>query len=296
MLLSSMDWLNDGLKKLASKVGPNQTFHENIAVYRFDNPTVVSLAEHQPALLVFATDSIVGHVAGHQNNYAALTCLLLSPAEAIDLEVSAASREKPACFLKAEIDRGAASDLFLELTDEFSPMPSEQSFGPSFELESAARHCVWRLVQCLSNERDASFLTKGYYRELLYHLALSQQGAAFRRLFHVSEKRQGINRVLQLLKSEYSNSALTVEEMARIACMSTSSFHEGFKAATSKSPLQYIKNIRLQRARSMMLSEGLSASQAAFRVGYASASQFSREYKRLFGYSPSQDLSRFRNL
>lgn len=103
-----------------------------------------------------------------------------------------------------------------------------------------------------------------------------------------------IARVLRIMEQRFTEN-LTVEELAREANMSVSAFHHHFKAATATSPLQYIKTLRLHRARLMMLHDGLKAGVAADKVGYESGSQFSREYKRFFGNTPSEHAARFRS-
>ena len=87
---------------------------------------------------------------------------------------------------------------------------------------------------------------------------------------------------------------VTVEEMADSVRMSASSFHQRFKEVTSMSPLQYQKVLRLHEARRLMLFQAVDASDACHRVGYLSASQFSREYSRFFGNAPSKDIARLR--
>ena len=103
-----------------------------------------------------------------------------------------------------------------------------------------------------------------------------------------------IARLLRIMEQRFTEN-LTVEELAREANMSVSAFHHHFKAATATSPLQYIKTLRLHRARLMMLHDGLKAGVAADKVGYESGSQFSREYKRFFGNTPSEHAARFRS-
>jgi len=104
-----------------------------------------------------------------------------------------------------------------------------------------------------------------------------------------------VNRALQRIHADYARD-LSVEELAGAAGMSSSAFHQNFKAVTSTSPLQYLKTIRLHKARMLMVYEGLRAGIAAERVGYESSSQFSREFKRLFGASPIEEIERARRI
>ena len=102
-----------------------------------------------------------------------------------------------------------------------------------------------------------------------------------------------IARVLRFIHTDY-HQPLSVEHLAKRAGMSVSMFHHNFKLVTASSPLQYLKQIRLHRARSFMLHDGCNASTAAARVGYESASQFSREFKRFFGDSPAGELRKLK--
>lgn len=104
---------------------------------------------------------------------------------------------------------------------------------------------------------------------------------------------QRIAKAISWLRANYSQ-PVAVEELAELVHMSASSFHEHFKAVTSMSPLQYQKTLRLQEARRLMLSTLMDAGAASQRVGYLSASQFSREYSRFFGYAPTKDIARLR--
>ena len=104
-----------------------------------------------------------------------------------------------------------------------------------------------------------------------------------------------ISRVLKRIESQYTEN-LSVDQLAAEANMSVSAFHHNFKSVTSTSPLQYLKTYRLHKARMLMIHDGMKASAAAMRVGYESASQFSREFKRYFGVTPGEDASRIRTM
>ena len=104
-----------------------------------------------------------------------------------------------------------------------------------------------------------------------------------------------ISRVLKRIESQYTEN-LSVDQLAAEANMSVSAFHHNFKSVTSTSPLQYLKTYRLHKARMLMIHDGMKASAAAMRVGYESASQFSREFKRYFGMTPGEDAARIRTI
>ena len=126
-------------------------------------------------------------------------------------------------------------------------------------------------------------------REILYRVLVVERGACLLAAARRGGKFLQLAEVLRTLHTDF-NQNFSVNDMASIAGMSATAFHANFKAATSMTPLQYLKNIRLHQARNMMLRDGLNASTAAFRVGYASPFQFSREYTRLFGAPPSREI------
>jgi AraC-like DNA-binding protein len=131
-------------------------------------------------------------------------------------------------------------------------------------------------------------------REMHYWLLAGKHGSAIRRLGWPDGHAQRVARAVAVLRAEFARQ-LPVERLAAVAGMSPSSFHQHFRAVTSLSPLQFQKHLRLIEARRLMMSEGGSASKAAFAVGYESVSQFTREYGRLFGLPPVKDAKAVRN-
>ena len=125
-------------------------------------------------------------------------------------------------------------------------------------------------------------LTGAYGRQLYQNIVLDQQD-------------RGISKAIAWLKEHYDQ-PVKVEELAQATNMSVSSLHHRFKAVTAMGPMQYQKQLRLQQARTLLLNGEVDATTAAYRVGYESASQFSREYRRLFGAPPMQDIKKIRTL
>ncbi len=128
-------------------------------------------------------------------------------------------------------------------------------------------------------------------REIYYRLLIGEQSEAVRQIATSGSNMQRIAAVIQSIKVDFAK-PMRVADLAEQASMSSSSFHHHFKQVTSMSPLQYQKQIRLLEARRLMLAESYNAITAADRVGYESPSQFSREYARLFGAPPIQDIER----
>jgi len=152
-----------------------------------------------------------------------------------------------------------------------------------------------RLLDVMERPLDARILGKQIIREMLYHVLTGPRGGALMALVSRQTHFSQISRVLKRIESQYTET-LSVDQLAAEANMSLSAFHHNFKSVTSTSPLQYLKAYRLHKARMMMAHDGLKASAAAMQVGYESASQFSREFKRFFGLTPGEDAARLRGM
>ncbi len=155
--------------------------------------------------------------------------------------------------------------------------------------DAALIDCVLRLIQLLDTPQDIPILSPMIVREIYYRLLMGEQGEAVCQIATLGSTMQRIASAIELLKANFTK-PIRVEDLARHAGMSSSSFHYHFKEVTSMSPLQYQKQLRLLEARRLMLTETSDASSAAYRVGYESPSQFSREYSRLFGAPPIRDI------
>jgi AraC-like DNA-binding protein len=152
---------------------------------------------------------------------------------------------------------------------------------------------VLRLVRLADQPDEARVLGPLTMREIVFRLLMGDQGERLRHLAGLGGQGHRVARAVQLLRGSFDQ-PLRMDHLARELGMSVSGFHAHFRAVTAMSPLQFQKHIRLQEARRLMLTEGLDAAGAGYRVGYEDPSQFSREYKRLFGEPPRRDVERLR--
>jgi AraC-like DNA-binding protein len=157
-------------------------------------------------------------------------------------------------------------------------------------LEAGLLDAVVRLIRLLDTLREAAYLAALITREIAYRL---WQDARLRYVPTLRASGAPIARAIKRLHEEFDQ-PLRMDRLARELGMSTSGLHHRFKAVTAMSPLQFQKRLRLQEARRLMLVEGLNVAHCAHRVGYKDASQFNREYKRLFGLPPLRDVERLR--
>jgi AraC-like DNA-binding protein len=205
-------------------------------------------------------------------------------------QVVQASAAAPYLSFVLELDPALIAELAAQMTAaeavDAAPVRIDQT-------DAQVADAALRLMRLLDRPAAIPMLHAQLVRELHYWLLAGRHGAALRRIGWQDGHTRRIGRAVALLRADFAQ-ALPVERLAAAAGMSASSFHEHFRALTSLSPLQFQKQLRLIEARRLMLAEGVSASAAAFRVGYESAPQFTRDYGRLFGTSPARDARSLR--
>jgi len=209
------------------------------------------------------------------------------------VQVIEASEEKPYLGLRLTFDMRVVAQL---MADSQLPAPRSQQSSRGMATGVVTPELVnafLRLINLLDEEQDIPILAPVIEREIIYRLLTGDQGTRLRQIAAAGSQSQQIARAIDWLKSNFAEQ-LRIEELAATANMSTSTFHHHFRSMTALSPLQYQKQLRLQEARRLMLSDRLDAATAAFQVGYESPSQFSREYSRQFGAPPLRDISNLR--
>lgn len=209
-------------------------------------------------------------------------------------QVVEAEPDKPYLCLQIELDLQQLAELILETRFEVnSQMPSQRGIfvGKVDELMGDA---VLRLARLLEATQDIALLAPMIKREIHYRLLNGQYGEVIAQMTQTGSQMQRIAAAIQILKTNYDQ-PIKIEALAAEVGMSISSFHSHFKAVTAISPMQYQKRYRLLEARKIMLTETPQAAATAYRVGYESTSQFSREYLRMFGQPPGRDIKMLLN-
>jgi transcriptional regulator GlxA family with amidase domain len=151
-----------------------------------------------------------------------------------------------------------------------------------------------RLLALLSSPQDIPFLSGFIEREIMYRILRGPEGARLRAIATLGDQSHRTAKAIGWIRANYAR-PLRVQELADVAGMAVTTLHHHFRALTAMSPLQYQKQIRLQAARARMLADDVDAASVAFEVGYESASQFNREYSRLFGQPPVRDVRKLRS-
>jgi AraC-like DNA-binding protein len=214
------------------------------------------------------------------NNYLVLSAPM--PMEC----ATVASEEEPLLGFVINVDPIMVGELLLEMGD--IPDVQSTSFVKSSAITEDVIDAAERLARALASPIDARILGAQIVRETIYRVLRSENGDVLRLLTSNATRYGQIARVLRRIHQEYATD-LDVRSLAREASMGTSTFHQAFREVTATSPVQYVKQVRLHRARALLTLEGVTAQETARRVGYASPTQFSREYRRMFGVSPASD-------
>ncbi|EAC0925229.1 AraC family transcriptional regulator [Salmonella enterica subsp. enterica] len=250
---------------------------------------------YQPGIIFLFSGHKIGYINKRKFRYDANEYLLLTVPLPFECETYA-TPEVPLAGIRLDIDVLQLQELLMDIgEDERFQLPMAASGINSATLSDEILCAVERLLDVMERPLGARILGKQIIREILYHVLMGPRGGALLALVSRQTHFSLISRVLKQIEMKYTEN-LNVEQLAAEANMSVSAFHHNFKAVTSTSPLQYLKSYRLHKARMMMIHDGMKASAAAMRVGYESASQFSREFKRYFGVTPGEDAARMRTM
>ncbi|HEX6553579.1 MAG TPA: AraC family transcriptional regulator [Ktedonobacteraceae bacterium] len=226
----------------------------------------------------------------HGGDYLASMIDLPAPAQIID-----ATKQFPYFGLRIDYTMQEVTSVVMEADIRVKPREHRLNTA-AFIGKSDANllDACLRLLRLLDTPKEAGFLSTLIKRELLFHLLSGDSGHFFFQPVLFDQQADGIGKAIAWIREHYACS-FTVEELATSNHMSVSGLHHQFKAITTMGPLQYQKHLRLQEARRLILSGSMDVTTAALAVGYASLSQFSREYRRLFGRPPLQDIKAVRN-
>lgn len=252
-------------------------------------------AVYEPSLCFIAQGAKTATLARETFRYDPFSYLVTSARLPIVGQVTQASPERPYLALHLGIP---LPDL-VEMSGYLAPRP--EAGTPATERgifvnrsEPALLDALLRLLELLDSPDDIPVLAPLIKREIVYRVLQSENGYRIRQFAVVGSHAHAIAEAIRLLQRDYAQ-PLRVDSLARHVNMSVPALHKHFKNVTGMSPLQYQKTIRLQEARSLLLSENAEAADAAYRVGYESPSQFSREYARMFGLPPKSDAKQRRN-
>lgn len=286
-LLKSFPTINEGLSE--SRLKGVRFFKEIQPISR--KPMV-----YNPGICIIAQGQKTGYLGDQKFQYDANNYLVTSVAMPFECEAFA-SPEKPLRGLFIDIDMSQLHDLIGRLgshpeIDCANEHGLPCGIGPAV-MDKGMAVATTRLVQCLQSDIESEILGPGIVREILYHALCGTQAPVLYSLAMHGGTFSHVARALQIIQKDYAKK-LDVDQLADIAHMSTTTFHRAFKEITSDSPLQYLKKVRLNKAKDLIVQRKMKAYIAADSVGYESASQFSREFKRYFGQRPTDIMREIR--
>lgn len=282
------------LRGLAPVEGYSLTALDSVRVLRCDRALSRTPVLYDPGIVIVCQGCKRGYFGERQYIYDARHYLAVSVPVPFDMETDA-TPEQPLLALYLHLDFALAAQLALEIDRHGTPgaMQAPQSMLSS-PVDDELRATVLRLLQALSRPLEAAVLAPGVLRELYFRVLTGPQGVPMREALALKGEFGKIGRALRRIHADYAD-GLDLRELAAEAGMSVPTFHSHFKQITQTSPMQYLKSTRLHRARLLMVRQAITAEAAAHAVGYASPSQFSREFSRLFGTTPAAEARRLRD-
>jgi AraC-like DNA-binding protein len=277
-----------GVARHAPADGGFDTAVAGLRLYRSSAPSALDAVVYEPALCVVVQGAKEVVLAGETHRYDPAHVLLASVDTPAACRVAEASAARPCLTARVTLDPAVVGELLAECPDAPPVGPPARGLGVG-PADPPLLDAVARLVGLLDAPRDVGPLSPLVLREVTYRVLTGPHGPRLRQVAAAGAPAQRVARAIRWLRDHVAD-PLRVGSLARHVRMSPSAFHQHFKGVTGLSPVQYQKRLRLQEARRLMLGEGLDAAEAAFRVGYESPSQFSREYRRLFGAPPRRDV------
>jgi AraC-like DNA-binding protein len=286
--------LTTRVARLAPVDGTHQSAFPALALNRGSKPTVCMPTVCQPCLGFVVQGRKRALLNDEVFHYDALNYLVVSVTLPMMGQVVEATTDRPFLSLRLELDLDEIARLLLELGDRgAAPVAADRALFIA-RMDEPLLDAVLRMVKLLDTPEDIAVLGPAVQREIYYRVLRGELG---QRLVDLAERESGNHRIVRAvewLKQRYAE-PLRIEDLADAVHMSPSALHHRFKAVTAMSPLQYQKHLRLHEARRLMFADGIECATAGHRVGSESPSQFSREYRRLFGAPPRVEIARLRD-
>lgn len=274
------------LNSLVPEEGILENIIEGVNLFRITSSRPRTPVSYSPAIIILVQGQKKLFIGDEIVIYDPLNYLIVSVPLPMECETTA-SVENPLLGVKIRVNAKLIGEILLAIDDDNHYTSSIPKGIYSVPLDERMINATTRLLETLFFPKDRSFLGPLIVREIIYRAICGEKGESLKALVYRDKHFFQIARILDKIHSSY-NEKLDIHSLALEAGMSISAFHENFKKVTNMSPLQYIKNVRLHKARMIMIEEGINAYNAAYHVGYESPSQFNREYKRLFGVTPGK--------
>ncbi len=278
--------------------GTHVTHIPSLSIVRAEETSEPLVSVYKPSICVVAQGAKTVMIAEQSYRYDPYSFLITSVDLPIIGRISEATPAIPYLGLKLSFDTDVILDVVQlmnhSITDKNAATEETATGITVNHMSPSIMDTLVRLLQLLDQPQDIPVLAPLMIRELVYRILQSEHGHVLYPFAVTDSYSSRIARTIQFIKQHY-NEPLEMEQLARDVQLSSSAFHKHFKRITTMSPLQYQKTIRLQEAQRLMLTEAIPVRDAAFMVGYESPSQFSREYARLYGKPPTQNIQDMRS-
>lgn len=275
------------LKDLAPLEGYTLSGLDDVTFMRSNRPVKRTAVLYEPCICIVVQGRKRGFLADETFVFDAQQLLVLSVPLPFFSETEA-SEEVPLLALSIRIDRTTLAGLLMAVGDNLACGAAAPKSVMSTPMDGRLSDAVLRLLEALRSPLEARVLGPAIVNEICFRVLTGEQGNAMRAALTNQSQFGKITKALQRIHADCSAN-LNVPLLASEAAMSVAAFHLHFKAVTQCSPIQYVKSMRLHNARLLMIRHDMTAAAASAQVGYESASQFNREFKRLFGRTPGQE-------
>ena len=269
--------------------GPYATAIDGLVILRSNHEKPPNHLIFRPALCITLQGSKSTVFGNHPYEYRAGQALVVGVERPALSRVTEASPEKPYLGIVLELDLAMMREVMEGLDHPPAAGGTPRNGVLVTDFDGPLSDCALRMVRLLGTPKAIPMLCPVIMREICYWLLSGPHGGDVAGMTLANSHAQRVIRAIHALRSRFAE-AVRIDQLAAIAQLSPSAFHRRFKAVTSMTPLQYQKQLRLLEARRLMASGAVNVETAAFRVGYESASQFSREYSRMFGTPPRRDI------
>ncbi|KAA0179994.1 AraC family transcriptional regulator [Cupriavidus gilardii] len=280
------------LAALAPREGYNLSALPDVRFLRSNRPLKAVPVLYDPGIVIVCQGRKRGYFGDRIYLYDDRHYLAVSVPVPFTMETDASETE-PLLAIYMHLDFKLAADLMLQIDQHGGMEPTEPRGMMSSPMDSRLCESLVRFLEAMSRPLEAQILGPALLREIYFHVLTGEQGASMRAALSMHGQFGKIAQALRRIHASF-HVDVSVEQLAREAGMSVPAFHAHFKAVTRTSPVQYLKSIRLHQARLHMVRSGMTAAAASAEVGYDSPSQFSREFKRLFGRSPVEEVKRMK--
>ncbi|KEO50768.1 AraC family transcriptional regulator [Thioclava pacifica] len=289
---AGLDKLTECAERLWNSHG-KQLPIDGLTLTRRTTPSGPFHGVYKPSLCVVLRGAKVSRLGAHAFCYDAGKCLITSLEVPIRAEVVEASPSAPYLAFALNLDTTLVAEMLIGARGEDAGEGRTPPALAVHEMDEGLLDPLARLLALADAPADIPVLAPMLHREIVWRLLNGPQGAALRQVGLAGNRLAQIGQAIGWIRENFAQT-LSIAHLAALAGMSAATFHRHFKAATGMTPVQYQKSLRLQEARRLLLSEGRDVARIGFAIGYDSPSQFSREYRRMFGAPPGRDLAQMR--